>query len=368
MAPLSGIRVIDASIYLSGPFGAMILADLGAEVIRVEPPRGDPYRRFGKQRGDSGLLFKAVNQNKTAVALDLKSDEGVAALHELLADADVLITNWRPHVAPSMGLTPESIKQQYPRLVWARVSGYGQDGPRSGLPAFDMIVQARSGYMVSGRDEPMPNNHNMADKVSAMFNAHAVMAALVQRDTTGEGAICDMAMTDAMAYFYGADISAGHRMVDVEPDMTIGAGAGNSPVFPTADGYVVLSPVSGRQVRRAMEAVGCGDKFADVMSGPKTEVFAVFAAAIAPTLLTQDAAHWEQVMIDVDVPAAAIRTFDEHLVDVQTVHNQTYRPVDDPSIDGQFLQVRFPSLFDGEPASEARLPSPSLTSDSEQAT
>lgn len=360
MAPLSGIRVIDASIYLSGPFGAMILADLGAEVIRVEPPRGDPYRRFGEQRGDSGLLFKAVNQNKTAVALDLKSDEGVQGLHDLLADADVLITNWRPHVAPSMGLTPESIKEQYPRLVWARVSGYGQDGPRSGLPAFDMIIQARSGYMVSGRDEPMPNNHNMADKVSAMFNAHAVMAALVQRDRTGTGSVCDMAMVDAMAYFYGADISSGHRMVDVEPDMSVSAGAGNSPVFMTSEGYVVLSPVSGRQVRRAMEAVGCGDKFGDVMSAEKTEIFAEFANAIAPTLRTMPAAHWEQVMIEADVPAAAIRTFDEHLVDEQTVHNKTYRAVQDPGIEGEFLQVRFPSLFDGEPGAEARLPSPPL--------
>jgi len=363
MAPLDGIRVVDASIYLSGPFGAMILADLGAEVIRVEPPRGDPYRRFGEQRGDSGLLFKAVNQNKTAVSLDLKSEEGIAGLHELLADADVLITNWRPHVAPSMGLTPESVKEKFPRLVWARVSGYGQDGPRSGLPAFDMIIQARSGYMVSGRDEPMPNNHNMADKVSAMFNAHAVMAALVQRDRTGEGSVCDMAMVDAMAYFYGADISAGHRMVGAEPDMSVSAGAGNSPVFSTAEGYVVLSPVSGRQVRRAMEAVGCGDKFGDVMSAPKTEVFAVFAGAIAPTLLTNTAAHWEEVMIEADVPAAAVRTFVEHLADEQTLHNQTYRPVDDPSVDGEFLQVRFPSLFDGEPAAPARSAAPPLAAE-----
>lgn len=360
MSPLAGIRVIDASVYLSGPFGAMMLADLGAEVTSVEPPRGDPYRRFGRQLGDSGLLFKAVNQNKSSVTADLKTEEGMAVLLELLADADVLITNWRPHVAPAMGLTPERIRTDFPKLIWARVSGYGQDGPRSSAPAFDMIIQARSGYMISGRDDPIPNNNNAADKISAMFNAHTVLAALVQRDRTGVGSICDLAMVDAMAYFYGADISAGHRMASSEPDLSVSKAATNSPVFDTADGYIVLSPVSGRQLRRALETVGRGEAFADVMNAEPADVFSTFANAIGPCLADRTAAEWEEIFTEADVPAAEVRNFSQHLADVQTVHNGTYQAVHDPEIDGDFLQVRFPGLFDGKPAAVPRSGAPGL--------
>ena len=165
MAPLSGLKVVEAASFLSGPMAGMMLADLGATVIKVGPPRGDPYRRFGKPHGDSSLLFKAANGNKPSVALDLKTDEGIAALHVLLADADVLITNWRPSVAPKMGLTPERVRADYPNLIWCRVSGYGQDGPRSDLPAYDGIIQARSGSAISGTETPMNTNNNVADKV-----------------------------------------------------------------------------------------------------------------------------------------------------------------------------------------------------------
>ena len=232
----------------------LMLADLGATVVKVEPPRGDPYRRFGKPYGDSSLLFKAANTNKTSVAIDLKSDEGRAALFELLTDADVLITNWRPSVAPKMGLTPERVRTDFPQLIWCRISGYGQDGPRSGLPAYDGIVQARSGSAISGTDAPLNTNNNVADKVSAMFAAQTITAALHQRERTGTGSICDMAMVDAMAYFYGADISAGHRVVGAEIDTDVAVQVLSDSNFATAQGYLTLAPVSGRQLRRAMES------------------------------------------------------------------------------------------------------------------
>lgn len=349
MAPLTGLKVIEAASFLSGPFASMILADLGATVIKVEPPRGDPYRRFGRAYGDSSLLFKATNQNKSSVALDLKSEQGVAELFDLLSDADVLITNWRPSVAPKMGLTPERVREEFPRLIWARVSGYGQDGPRAELPAYDGIVQARSGAALSGTVEPMNTNNNIADKVSAMFAAQTITAALHQRERTGAGSICDLAMVDALAYFYGADISAGHRVVDTDPDLSVGRTVVSDPTFETAEGYLTLAPVTGRQIRRALEAAGRADAFGDVMSADRSETFDTFSSAIAPELMKRSAAEWEEVFGAADVPAAAVRDFGDHITDEQTIHNRTYHNVVDDSV-GEWLLIRYPGLFDGKAA------------------
>jgi len=367
VAPLTGLKVVEAASFLSGPMAGMMLADLGASVVKVEPPRGDPYRRFGKPYGDSSLLFKAANGNKTGIALDLKSEAGINALFTLLADADVLITNWRPSVAAKMGLTPERVRADFPRLIWCRVSGYGQDGPRSDLPAYDGIVQARSGSAISGSDAPLNTNNNVADKVSAMFAAQTITAALHQRERTGTGSICDLAMVDALAYFYGADISAGHRIVDAEPDMDVGVQVLSDSNFPTAEGYLVLAPVTGHQIRRAMEAAGCGDMFGSVMDAPRAETFNVFAGAVGPKLLERAALDWEDIFAENDVPAAAVRDFAQHIDDPQTQHNGTYRAVADESVDGEWLQVRYPAFFDGEVAENAALRAPALESPDEPA-
>lgn len=360
MAPLTGVKVIEAANFIAGPMAGMILADLGAEVLKVEPPRGDPYRRVGVPYGDSSLQFKATNQNKRSVAIDLKSTDGIERFHELLVDADILLTNWRPGVAERMGLTADGIRERYPNLIWVRVSGYGPDGPRSAEPAYDIIIQARSGSQLSGADVPFNVNSNVADKVSAMFGAHAIMAALHQRTREGTGSVVDVAMIDAMAYFYGTDISAGHRMADREPDLAVAANAAVDLSLETGDGYLALSPVTGSQVRAAMEAAGVGDRFGDVMSAHRSKTMATFLEIVGPALMERSALEWEDIFKEADVPAAAIRRFDEHLVDPQTEHLGTYERVHDPSIDGDWLLVGFPARFDGERPETAKLPAPLL--------
>ena len=208
--PLADIKVVEAASFIAGPFATLILADLGAEVIKVEPPRGDPYRRVDQQFAGSANVFRAANQNKRNVVLDLKTDEGAAALAELLGDADVFLSNWRPGVAERMGFTAERIRSDFPNLIWVRVSGYGQDGPLAELPAYDGIIQARSGGGRNPDGSPATTSSNVADKVSAMFAAQTVTAALHQRSSTGTGAVCDVAMVDVMAYFYGGDLSLIH--------------------------------------------------------------------------------------------------------------------------------------------------------------
>lgn len=352
------MTVVEAASYLSGPMAGMMLADLGADVTKVEPPRGDPYRRLGPPYGDSSLAFKAANQNKRSVAIDLKSEAGFDEFATLLAGADVLLTNWRPGVAEELGLSAGGLRARFPRLVWARVSGYGQDGPRARLPAFDGIIQARSGGLVAGSDEPFNTNNNVADKVSAMFAAHAITAALFRRERSGEGAVVDLAMVDAMAYFYATDLGAGHRIADRDPDLRVASNLASPSIMATADGWLTVAPVSGRQLRASMEAAGVGDRFGEVMDADRSATFGLFTEIMGPALLTRTAVEWETIFADADVPAARIRSFDEHVTDEQTVHNGTYRPVDDPSVDGRWLVVRHPALFDGDPVSTTTLPAP----------
>lgn len=360
MAPLDGVKVIEAANYIAGPFGGMILADLGADVIKVEPPRGDPYRRLGRPYGDSSLQFKAANQNKQSVTVDLKTESGMAQLFELLEDADVLITNWRPAAAERMGLTAERIRRDYPQLIWVRVSGYGPDGPREPQPAYDSIIQARSGALLLGTERPMNTNNNVADKVSAMFAAQTVTAALHQRSRTGTGVVCDVPMVDAMAYFYGGDASSGHRITGQEPDEAIANTLINDLTMETADGYLALSPVSGRQLRRAMEAAGVGDQFAKVMDADRSRTIEVFTEVMGEPLRQRAALEWEEIFDEADVPAAAVRSFDQHIADPQTEHLGTYTPVADDSLDGDWLLVRYPALFDGERVDTAEQAAPRL--------
>jgi crotonobetainyl-CoA:carnitine CoA-transferase CaiB-like acyl-CoA transferase len=123
MRPLDGVKVVEAASYVTGPFAALALADLGASVVKVEPPRGDPMRRFGIRHHGVGLGFAAVNRNKTSATLDLKTEAGLDELHQLLGTADAFITNWRPAVAARLGLTPDAVRRRHPHLVWIRLSG-----------------------------------------------------------------------------------------------------------------------------------------------------------------------------------------------------------------------------------------------------
>lgn len=364
MRPLEGIRVIEAASYISGPFAGAILADLGAEVTKVEPKgKGDPYRNFGARYGDSSLFFKAVNQNKMSVFLDLKDRADLGEFRSLLVDADVLITNWRPAVAGSLGLHADDVLHDFPQLVWVRVSGYGQHGPRADMPAYDSIIQSRTGGLRAESDEPRLGASLLADKVSAMSAAQAASAALIQRQRTGEGAIVDLAMIDAMAYFNGADISAGHRIVYDETDARVIAQLDGNKPFRTADSWLTLAPVSGKQMRSALAAIDKSDSWDELISRAATgDLLDHFAEVMAPELAKKTTSEWERIFAEADVPASAVLTIEEHMASEQVVHNGTYDTINEPSV-GAFLRVRTPALFNDEPVKTVDAPSPSIPDD-----
>jgi crotonobetainyl-CoA:carnitine CoA-transferase CaiB-like acyl-CoA transferase len=357
MRPLAGVRVVESANYISGPFAGLTLADLGAEVVKVEPPGGDPYRKFGPQDADGAVIFRAVNRNKRSVAIDLATKPGLGELFDLLDEADVLITNWRPGVAEAFGLTADVVRARWPRLVWARVSGYGQTGPMSRLPSFDSITQARVGLSAAIGDVPVLLPTYVADKVTATYVAQSVLAALVQRGNSGSGCVVDVAMIDALAYFDAPDLLAGHQSPDGYDDRVDRTLRAPRPLA-TSDGWIVIAPVSGKQIKRALAAAGLEHALDELRT--QTDPFAateLFYRLFDGALRGRSTAEWEAIFAEADVPAGAVMTKAEHIVDEQVVHNATYRIVDDPYA-GRVRRPRHPALFGATPVDTDDLPCP----------
>ena len=199
---LDGIRVIDLSRVMSGPFCTAMLADLGAEVIKIEMPEvGDDSRHFGPYRDGESAYFMLLNRGKKSVTLNLKSDRGRGILEALVGSSDVLIENFRPGVADRLGIGYAALEPLNPGLVYASISGFGQDGPLAGRPAYDLVVQAMSGLMdVTGQRDGPPTaiGESMADVCAGMFAAWGISTALFARERTGKGRHLDIAMLDSM--------------------------------------------------------------------------------------------------------------------------------------------------------------------------
>lgn len=200
--PLAGIRVLDLSRVLSGPLCGALLADLGAEVIKVERPgSGDDSRAFGPHLAGESSYFMLLNRGKRSITVDLRSPDGREIVQELAARADVVVENFRPGVVARLGIDHPTLSSVNPRLIYLSISGFGQDGPLSARPAYDHVVQAMAGIMAAtGRtdDEPMRVGDALADVVAGIYGSWGVLAALLQRATTGLGQLVDVAMLDAM--------------------------------------------------------------------------------------------------------------------------------------------------------------------------
>jgi crotonobetainyl-CoA:carnitine CoA-transferase CaiB-like acyl-CoA transferase len=345
VGPLDGIRVVEVATFVTGPFAGMMLADMGAEVIKVEPPTGEPFRTYGRNVDGLSINFVNANRNKKAVALDLQSDDGMRALRALLERADVLIANWRPGVAERLGLDTDEVRRQYPRLVWIRISGFGSDGPLASTPAFDGLIQARSGLTYAqGEEEPHAVWSWLADKSTATFAAQAAMAGLIRRANTGDGTIVELPMLDAFAYFNFPDLLSERTILDEKDRPPINPLMRTIRAVPTKDGWLMINPARGVQIKRAMELFGHGDRVAETkVLDPATAVDRFFrlAAEVTPTKTT---AEWIDLLTARDVPAAPVMTYDEHLADPQVIHNRTYVEIDHPRF-GAIRQPRFPARF-----------------------
>ena len=201
MTPLAGLRILDLTRVLAGPFCTALLADLGAEVIKLEPPSGDDYRHIGPFLHGESALFTLVNRGKESIVLDLKSEADQALAREIALQCDVVVENFRPGVAARLGLGAEDLRARKPALIHAAISGFGQTGPAAHLPAYDLVAQAMSGLMAATGEEggaPLKVGESFGDLMAGLYASWAILAALHQRHQTGTGATIDVAMFDAL--------------------------------------------------------------------------------------------------------------------------------------------------------------------------
>ena len=345
MAALDGVRVIDASSFLTGPYAALIMGDMGADVIKVEPPeRGDPYRRFGRQHRGHGIPFANANRNKRSVALDLTTAEDRDAFERLLADTDVLVTNWRPAVAARLGLD-EEVTTRHPRLIWIRITGFGPDGPAADDPAFDSIIQARVGLAsTQGRGGPPTLGAAwVCDKTTGLFAAQAALAAIIERHRTGRGRRIDVSMLDTMAYFDFPDVMVERTVLDDAPESPDNRHLSSLRPVRTLDGWIVVNLVRGRHITNAFAALGLHDRQAEVrgITDP-ARLSAALCDVVETATQHRTTADCLALFASCDVPAGAVLDLDQHLGDPQVAHNRTYVEVDDPNL-GRVRRPRMPA-------------------------
>jgi crotonobetainyl-CoA:carnitine CoA-transferase CaiB-like acyl-CoA transferase len=323
MTALEGVTVLDLTRVLSGPYCTMLLADLGARVIKVEQPgRGDDTRAWGPPflAGESAY-FLSTNRNKESITIDFKHPEGRALLGQLVAKADVFVENFRPGTLEQWGLDYASLAPLFPRLVYCSISGFGQTGPRRAQPGYDAVMQAEGGLMsFTGMPDGPPIRMGVAitDMLSGIFAAQGVTAALFARERTGVGQLVDIAMLDAVAavlsyqahgYFATGVVPQriGNRHPSIVPYET----------FPARDGEFVLAVGNDAQWRRCCDVVGLPYEERFATNRDRVARHADLKPLLDQRLRTATRAHWIERLTAAGVPCGAVRDMREVFDDPQ---------------------------------------------------
>jgi CoA:oxalate CoA-transferase len=264
---LAGVRVLDFTRVLSGPYCTALLADLGAEVVKIEAPQGDEYRQIGPFRAGQSALYELVNRNKLGIGVDLKQPAGLALAKRLMQSADVLVENFRPGVAARLGIGYADCALANPGLIYASISGFGQEGRNKDLPAFDLIAQAMSGMMaVTGEPNgpPMKVGESIGDLAAGLFCSWAILAALYERSRTGRGRQIDVGMVDALVALSPTAI-AQWMFGQTPPTRTGNRHPLSTPfgAFAARDGYVVICVLNETQFARLAECLDRPELAAD---------------------------------------------------------------------------------------------------------
>ena len=369
--PLSGIRVVDLTRILAGPFCTMLLADMGAEVIKVETPgQGDPLRGQGVIRDGLSWYFAGYNRNKKSLTLNLRREEGREALARLIATSDVLVENYRPGVLAAMGFDAARLKALKPDLVTCSLSGFGSSGPYRDRPSFDFIAQAMSGLMsVTGTADgpPLRAGPPIADLVAGLYGVIGICAALVRRGRTGLGEQVGASLNNGMISLLGF-LAANHFADGKEPGRTGNDHAIVCPygMFRTKDGEVALAPSQEQSYQRLVDALGLpelrevpGFRTNDLRVANR----AAMNAAIEARLSTETTDHWIATLNAAGVPCGRVMGLAEVFADPQVVEQKMVVTQHHPG-HGDVEMLGFPVKFAEAPC-ELRRPAPELGADTD---
>lgn len=320
MKPLQGICILDLSRVVSGPFCTMLLGDLGAEVIKIEEPRaGDDSRAFGPPFvGGESAYFLSVNRNKQSCCIDLKSPDGRALILKMAEQADVVVENFRPGTMERLGLGRDVLRAANPRLILCSITGFGRTGPDADRPGYDLVIQGESGFMdITGFADGPPTKAgtSIADLVTGLYASQGILAAVIERERSGQGASVDLSMLDCMASLltfnagiYFATGSSPQRRGNAHPTIA------PYETFRAADGWINVGVANDKFWKLFCEAVDLGNLMADprFQSAPDRVAHrAALVPEIEARLCGEPRAYWLQRLVRAGVPCGAIRSVGE---------------------------------------------------------
>ena len=367
---LAGIRIVDATQMISGPMATMILADQGADVVKVEPPgAGDLTRGLGGAHRGMAPIFATTNRNKRSMVLDLKREAGVALLHRLVATADVFVQNFRPGTAERMGLGEEALRALRPDLVYVSISGFGETGPYAGRRVYDPVIQALSGLadiQRGGGERPRMFRLIVPDKVTALTASQAITAALFARERSGQGQHVKLAMLDALVAFMWPEGMARHTFLGKDVGVSRPREV-RDLVFETRDGWITAGAVSNAEWEGLCRAVGHPEWLEDErFASPAGRVKHTDARLerTAEALRTESSAHWLARLSENGVPCAPILAREDIPNDPQVQANELIVESVHP-IAGAMREPR-PAVRFGATPSTLRRPAPGLGEHTEE--
>lgn len=341
---LQGIRVLDFSQGIAGPHGACLLAEMGADVLKIEPPAGDWLRVLGARKGQSSVLFATFNRGKRGVMLDLKQARSLEIARRMIADADVMFESNRVGVMARLGLDHEAVRQINPRLVYVSVTGFGQQGPYIDRPATDAAVQAYTGFSFGASDmvTPMRVRLSLVDIISGIYASQAVVAALLKRGRTGEGQYIDISLahsiTAVQAYKY-----AEHELTQGTLSGELFAGIG---LYATADGFIAMSAMKEQHIIDLVTLLGLEDALQDARFATPQSRFenqGALRGLLSERFARHPSAHWLPLLRQADLIHQEVLTYDAYRRDPQVLFQRLFTPTDLNEM-GTLPTVRMPGL------------------------
>ncbi|MHC8320466.1 CaiB/BaiF CoA transferase family protein [Pseudomonas sp. GB2N2] len=362
--PLAGLRVIDLSINVLGPVATQILGDMGADIIKIEPPSGDQNRQNGPGKNPNMAVFYLImNRNKRSVVLDLKQAECMEALLKLVETADVVVHSMRPSAAKRLGICYEKIRERNPKIIYAFAPGYRGDGPYKDMPAFDDVIQGESGLAAINRGldgQPRYFPTVIVDKFCGYVLASSISMALLHRERTGEGQQVLVPMLETMLQF-----NLFEHLWEGALGSSNGEGLGYTRMFSThrkpyatLDGHICLLAVNDEQWRRVLKGIGRPELLEDPrfcrMSERMlniNELYGILGEAIA----TKTSADWEKIFAEADVPHGQVRELNDLMKDEYLKETGFFQHVEHPT-EGELVMTSIPVQFSASPGNVRYLP------------
>ena len=322
--PLAGITVLDATSNIAGPWGGTVLGDLGADVLKIETPLGDPSRFMAPVDQDRSAYFHVVNRNKYVVTIDLKSEDGKAKLQELLGGCDVFLTNFLPAQLEKFGLTSSELRKLHPQLIIGNLSSYGSQGPSSSWPGYDATLQARTGIMnVTGEPngQPVRAGVSILDLGAGTWLALGILAAIVKRDRTGQGSLVETSLYETGATWVSYHLAA----FELTGEPSVRSGSGHpafSPygIFATQKGDICIGVGNSAIFAKLCIAIGRAELSSDALykeNSDRVKNISALTKEIELGLRLHPASHWVRVLCESGVAAEEVRQPEELLTDEQ---------------------------------------------------